>query len=115
MDLALIARLERVLIATWPPLDLEERHGWIVAANEGFTGRANSLSVLTEGPSAHFDERIAWAEDWYRRRDMTPSARITPLSEAVGGHLADRGYVSGYFDKWNFGFAPGSPDRPPHR
>ena len=48
MDLALITRLERVLNATWTPLEVEERDGWIVAANEGFTGRANTLSVLTE-------------------------------------------------------------------
>lgn len=92
MDPGLIARLERVLLSTWRPLEVEEREGWTVVANEGLTGRANSLSVVSEGPADRFDDLIRWVEAWYRSRRMTPAARMTPLSSGVDAELAERGY-----------------------
>ena len=34
------------MLATWPPLEVAERSGWVLGANGGFTGRANSLTVV---------------------------------------------------------------------
>lgn len=97
MDLAGIAQLENVMLATWPPLDVAENAGWVVQSNGGYTGRANTLVATADGcvptNDGDVDALITWAESWYGHRQQSPAARITPLSAEILGPLTDRGWL----------------------
>ncbi len=87
-----IRRLERVLLATWPAAEVVEEDGWVLSANHGATGRANSLTVLSQS-SRPVPAAVAWMEDWYRSRDLVPMVRATPLSgHDLVDHLENAGY-----------------------
>ena len=92
MDDESLARMERILLATWPSLETEERGGWVAGFNGGFTGRANSVTVVRRTEHAALDELCVWVEGWYRTRGAVPAYRITPLSTDVGEALTTRGY-----------------------
>ena len=92
MDDESLVRMERILLATWPPLEVEERDGWVAGANGGFTGRANSLTVLRRTDPAAAHDLAGWAEDWYAQRQAPPAIRVTPLSENLKPVLAERGW-----------------------
>lgn len=92
MDDETIARMERILLATWPPLETAERGGWVAGANGGFTGRANSVTVLARTSPDDIDALLGWVQDWYQRRQAPPAFRLTPLSADLGPPLTDRGY-----------------------
>lgn len=81
------------MLSTWPPLETAERSGWVLGVNGGFTGRANSLSVLASTPADEMDDLVDWMEAWYRDRDAVPAARLTPLSADVAAVLERRGYA----------------------
>ncbi len=92
MDVEEIARLERIMLATWPPLETAERSGWVLGANGGFTGRANSLTVIDHHDGDDIADLISWMEAWYRDRGAVPAARITPISTGVGAALERTAY-----------------------
>lgn len=92
MDDESLARMERILLATWPPRETEERDGWVAGFNGGFTGRANSVTMLRRTEPAAIADLAAWSEDWYRSRGAPPAVRLTPLSADLGDALAARGY-----------------------
>ncbi len=88
-----IRRLEQVLLATWPGAETIEEDGWVLTANGGVTGRANSLTVL-DSPSRSIPAAVSWMEDWYRSRALAPMVRATPLSgPELVGHLESNGYA----------------------
>ncbi len=92
MDDESLTRMERILLATWPPLETAERDGWVAGANGGFTGRANSVTVLRRTEPAAIGDLAVWVEEWYRSRGAMPAFRLTPLSADLGDALAARGY-----------------------
>lgn len=92
MDDESLARLERILLATWPACEIEERDGWVAGFNHGFTGRANTVTALRRTDAAGVDERCDWVERWYRSRGQPPAFRLTPLSFDLEDALARRGY-----------------------
>lgn len=92
MDDESLVRMERILLATWPPLEIEERDGWVAGANGGFTGRANSLTVLRRTEAAAARDLAAWAERWYAQRSAPPAIRVTPLSQDLEPLLVERGW-----------------------
>lgn len=92
MDDAVVERLEEVLIAAWPAAELERRGGWVLAANDGVTGRANSVSVLGP-PAGSLDDAVDMVEAWYRSRGLPAMYRLTPLTgDALAPLLVARGY-----------------------
>ncbi|MEM7288032.1 MAG: GNAT family N-acetyltransferase [Actinomycetota bacterium] len=92
MDDESLVRMETILLATWPPLETEERGGWVAGANGGFTGRANAVTVLQRTDPDVAEPLVEWAERWYRSRHAPPAIRLTPLSADLEPLLAERGY-----------------------
>jgi GNAT superfamily N-acetyltransferase len=86
--------IERATLAALPPLVLEEDDGWLLAANEGAIGRANSVTPLAAGAD-RLDAKIERALAFYARADLPPSFRLSPFSgpEALAGALAERGFA----------------------
>lgn len=92
-----IRRLECRAFNAWPALQTLVHDGWILRFARGHTKRANSVNALwpCETP---LEARIGHAEALYRRHDLPPVFRITPLAEpGLDAALAGRGYAS--FDR----------------
>lgn len=89
------ASLESELLAhrTWPALESEERHGWILRAARGFTRRANSALAIGE-PEAGLAAAAMAVESWYAQRGVEPCVKITPLAPpALDRLLAEAGWT----------------------
>lgn len=93
-DLTFLRELERALLDSWPAGEVEWHGGWALLANEGTTGRANSVTVISE-PATQVAHALDFVEDWYRSRGLVPMVRVTPLSGPVlERELEARGYGS---------------------
>jgi ribosomal protein S18 acetylase RimI-like enzyme len=88
-----ICRLEAIGHATWPALEEEIRHGWLLRAAGGATRRANSASP-TRPTGGGIDEQLAECEAWYRLRGLPAVFRLTRVADPVIDHgLEARGYA----------------------
>ena len=92
------ATLDRLADAAWPALVKEPLGPWLLRANHGVTGRANS--VLTSTDSGHavatdVAPLIAAAEAFYARHRLPPCFYISPAAtpSVLDQLLADRGYA----------------------
>ncbi len=89
MDLPLVETIEQMRLATYPPLEIASRHGMIVGASHGQSGRANSALVIDPSAS-QTAETIEWASQWLSDRGVDPLFRITPLtSPSIISNLTD--------------------------
>jgi len=87
-----IARLERVGDATWPALHREWYDGWVLRYADGVTGRSNSASTVEPGVLP-LHEKVAEVERRYQARGLTPTFRLTPLTDrGLDDLLNDLGY-----------------------
>lgn len=88
-----IERLELLGFNAWPALRSEDRDGWVLRFNDGFTKRANSANAVR--PARHPTDRlIDEVEAAYRARGLRPTFRLTPLASAdIDSLLARRGYT----------------------
>ena len=88
-----IRRLEGIGHATWPALEEEHLHGWLLRAAGGATRRANSASPVTVS-GVGLDRQIAAIEAWYRDRGLPPIFRLTEASDReVDTRLVEHGYA----------------------
>lgn len=89
----IIRQLEARALKALPALEEEQYDGWVLRATRGYTGRANSAAPLGGGrlPAA---DKIRYAEEWYRARNLPPMIRLTPAARPPGldAMLEGRGY-----------------------
>jgi ribosomal protein S18 acetylase RimI-like enzyme len=87
-----VAALELLAARTWHGLE-EQRHGdWVLRAAGGFTGRANSVLVVGQPPSA-LPEAVAAVTRWYTERGLRPRAQVPmPGAEAADEAFAAAGW-----------------------
>jgi ribosomal protein S18 acetylase RimI-like enzyme len=84
--------LEAIAAAGWRPAETAELGGWILRANGGFTGRANSVLPL-RAPGRPLDEALRDAAGWYAARDL-PLRLLVPVEarRLLDAELAERGW-----------------------
>lgn len=87
-DRARIATMERMLLATFPPLDTAYRDGVSVGSALGVTGRANSAVVTDE--VSDVAATVSWASAWLAEQGRTPLFRLSPLAPAAIADLLGR-------------------------
>jgi GNAT superfamily N-acetyltransferase len=87
-------RLEQAAFEAWLPATTILHNGWVVRLDSGYTGRANS--VTPQGVALPpFEAQVAFCEELYRERGLSPMFRLTTL-EAYSGldaFLEERGYT----------------------
>jgi N-acetylglutamate synthase len=86
-----IAALERAAAAHWQAADTAPLGAWLLRANGGFTGRANSALPLGD-PGLPLAQAVDEVEAWYRARALLPMVVIPgPLGAAAphGGQAGD--------------------------
>lgn len=88
-----IALLEELNFNAWPALRSVHFDGWLLRCTGGQSRRVNSVNPLTPGTIA-LPEKIAAAEEIYRRWGRPAIFRLTPLAEGeLDGLVTERGYV----------------------
>ena len=65
--------------------------GWILKFSEGYTGRANSVSMLYPS-SKPLAEKVAYCEKVYQKQEISCQFKITEQDTELNDFLADRGY-----------------------
>ena len=89
---------EKLSFNTHPCLSEEAYDGWLLRFAEGYTKRANSVSVVGESvlPLA---EKIAYCEKVYKENGLPVVFKIAPMALEMDEYLAEQGYSA--VDKTN--------------
>jgi len=89
---------EKLSFNTHPCLSEEVYDGWLLRFAEGYTKRANSVSVV--GTSAvPYIEKIIYCESRYAKQNLPAVFKITPMALELDGLLEKQGYSA--VDKTN--------------
>ncbi len=90
------ANLTRITSRGWPAIESEALGDWELRAADGFTGRANSVTVHGD-PGVPFEAALTTACAFYSARNQRPLAQVIVGSEHESAFLA-AGWVpiSGY-------------------
>lgn len=65
--------------------------GWILKFSEGYTGRANSVSVLYPS-SKPLSEKVSYCEQAYKKQGLPCLFKLTELDSEFNNFLSGRGY-----------------------
>lgn len=88
-----VATLEHVAARGWPAEHTRWLGHWLLRANDGFTGRANSVLVLGD-PGRSLDDALDEVVDWYAGHGLPARFSLpSPVADAVGHELRRRGFV----------------------
>lgn len=89
-----IESIERATLSALAPRLLHEDDGWLIALDDGATGRANSVTVLRLGERA-LTAKVAEVEALYCAEGLKPQFRLAERGEIdpLRALLLDRGYV----------------------
>lgn len=90
--------LEKLSFHAHPCLSEEVYDGWMLRFAQGYTKRANSVSVVGESGLA-FADKIHYCEERYGEQGLPTVFKVTPMAAELDGLLADRGYT--FVDKTN--------------
>lgn len=93
-DTNTLRRLEELTLNTSPAVHQSFYDGWILRASGTDTRRANSVTALQDS-ALPLDEKIAYAEAWYRAHGQQAVFRLTQMFSPadLDGMLAQRGYT----------------------
>jgi len=88
-----IEAIERATLSALAPRLLHEDDGWLIALDDGVTGRANSVTVLRLGERA-LAAKVTEVEASYRAEGLEPQFRLAERGELdpLRALLLDRGY-----------------------
>lgn len=85
--------LEAVAARGWRPAETAELGGWLLRANDGFTGRANSVLPL-RAPGMPLADALGRARDWYAARGLPLRFAVPAESRRLlDAELGERGWV----------------------
>jgi len=75
-----IRHLEHLADRAWPPAEVVPCDGWkLRATGSGIGRRVNSVATIADG-TLPIGERISLADDFYRRRSLAPTFKLTASS-----------------------------------
>ena len=89
---------ENLSFNTHPCLSEEVYDGWLLRFAEGYTKRANSVSVVGES-TIPFADKISYCEGVYAEHNLPIVFKIAPMAAELDGLLEERGYSA--VDKTN--------------
>ncbi len=89
---------EKLSFNTHPCLSEEVYDGWLLRFAEGYTKRANSVSVVGES-TIPFADKISYCEETYAEHNLPTVFKIAPMAAELDRLLEERGYSA--VDKTN--------------
>lgn len=75
--------IEKASLKAWPALECIENGDWILRFANGYTKRANSVTVLG-GAHSNIDEKIRYCESQYKSRNLKPIFRLPSFVNPEG-------------------------------
>lgn len=85
--------LEAIAAAGWRAAETAELGGWLLRADGGFTGRANSVLPL-RAPDRPLDDALAQASSWYAERGLPLKLLVpTEARRLLDAGLGERGWL----------------------
>jgi GNAT superfamily N-acetyltransferase len=85
--------LEAIAARGWRPAETAELGGWLLRANSGFTGRANSVLPL-KPPGMPLGEAIDAAREWYAERGLPLRFAVpTESRRLLDAELGEHGWI----------------------
>jgi N-acetylglutamate synthase len=89
-----VLALEATCARGWRAHDTEERHGWLLRADVGFSGRANSALPLRQ-LTVPLDVALNDAREWYAVRGLPLRLQVPlPARRLLDAELATRGWTA---------------------
>lgn len=90
---AAILRLEDVAALGWQAREVVRHQGWLLRADAGWTGRANS-AIQLESSQHPLDEHLQFIEGFYRDRNLRPMISCPlPARQILDDELGRRGWT----------------------
>ncbi|MEH2448745.1 MAG: GNAT family N-acetyltransferase [Nostoc sp.] len=85
--------VEEISLKAWPAFETINHRGWLMRFANGYTKRANSVTVLDE-IGLDIEEKITYCKSQYRARKQNPIFRLLSFTnpEVLDERLATRGY-----------------------
>lgn len=85
--------VEEISLKAWPAFETINHHGWLMRFANGYTKRANSVTVL-EQVDSDIEEKITYCESQYRARQQKPIFRLLSFTnpKVLDNKLVARGY-----------------------
>ncbi|MFN6501406.1 MAG: GNAT family N-acetyltransferase [Nostoc sp. DedQUE01] len=85
--------VEEISLKAWPAFETINHHSWVMRFADGYTKRANSVTVLDE-IGLDIEEKVTYCESQYRARKQNPIFRLLSFTnpEFLDEKLATRGY-----------------------
>ncbi|KYC38958.1 hypothetical protein WA1_33720 [Scytonema hofmannii PCC 7110] len=85
--------VEEISLKAWPAFETIDHHDWLIRFADGYTKRANSVTVL-DRVGSNIEEKINYCESQYRERRQKPIFRLLSFTNPLmlDNKLAARGY-----------------------
>ena len=89
-----LRELELTTLRAWPAADERRVGEWLVRRSEGYTMRANAVSILGREPGLDLEGRLSACTELYRENRLPLIVRESSLAAdpALAAHLTGRGF-----------------------
>ena len=91
MNINEIRDLEKKAAQGWLALEISEYDGWELRFSNGYTGRANSVSVY-EDSTKRLEDKVVYCENLYAAHGIPCNFKVTDADKELSDYLLNRGY-----------------------
>ncbi|MCR5847062.1 MAG: GNAT family N-acetyltransferase [Lachnospiraceae bacterium] len=91
MDINEIRALEKMGSNGWKAMEIQEYDGWEIRFGNGYTGRANSVSVY-EDSTKRPEDKVVYCENLYSSKGLPCIFKMTDADKELSEYLLNRGY-----------------------
>ncbi|MBO6090482.1 MAG: GNAT family N-acetyltransferase [Lachnospiraceae bacterium] len=86
-----IRTLEKKAANGWVAFETHEYDGWEMRFGNGYTGRANSVSVY-EDSTKRMEDKVVYCENLYKAHGLPCNFKVTDADKELSEYLLNRGY-----------------------
>ena len=86
-----IRTLEKKAANGWMAFETHEYDGWEMRFGNGYTGRANSVSVY-EDSTKRLEDKVVYCENLYKAQGLPCNFKVTDADKEISEYLLNRGY-----------------------
>ncbi len=86
-----IRTLEKKAANGWVAFETHEYDGWEMRFGNGYTGRANSVSVF-EDSTKRLEDKVVYCENLYKAQGLPCNFKVTDADKELSEYLLNRGY-----------------------
>ena len=91
MNISDIRNLEKKAADGWVANEISEYDGWEMRFGNGYTGRANSISVF-EDSTKRLEDKVVYCENLYKAHGLPCNFKVTECDKELSDFLLNRGY-----------------------